>query len=114
MYGHIYLHVVDFDGFHVGKYTIPMDPMVYSPAAATPAELGSVWRKIFMTQWASCQKLGNNEGRKDTCETSIKILKSSVYCVYIRIIFCYPQANEGASLTVATAGGEGLVGYPQA
>ena len=34
----------------VGKYTIPMDPMMYSPAAA-PAELGSVWRKIPMTQW---------------------------------------------------------------
>ena len=24
---YIYLHLVDFDGFHVGKYTRPMDPM---------------------------------------------------------------------------------------
>ena len=24
---YIYLHLVDFYGFHVGKYTRPMDPM---------------------------------------------------------------------------------------
>ena len=24
---YIYLHMVDFYGFHVGKYTSPMDPM---------------------------------------------------------------------------------------
>ncbi len=41
MYGiFIYLHLVDFYGFHVGKYTSPMDPMglgkYITPSSKTP------------------------------------------------------------------------------
>ena len=44
---HIYLHLVDFYGFHVGKYTSPMDPMGFHISIF----VGFKSHKVFGGSW---------------------------------------------------------------